>query len=492
MQVSFIKIQEKHMQTRFNPSLVAILVLVVASLACQAAGGAGQPTSTPAPQQPETQPTAQTEPESTAAPTQSAVEPAAVIPSQGAGIMCAGSVTGLSCLNEDGWQVYTDENSELPNNYLYAGAICPDGKFAIAHISGVVLFDGTAFQPLPEMETVSSPEGIACDANGDIWVAHFQGVSRYAGDKWTTYGSDLMATGAAANELVYDVEVAPDGTVWVVTSNSVASFANDTWTVFQEGQGFEGSRFFSALTIDANGRPWAAHSTGVDVFENGAWTSFESTDYSTPESIAIDASGRTWMGTLTSGVSLLDGSAWTAYDRSSSNLLSNHVQSMAGDSSGRLWLGTSYGLTVYDGANWQTFLMSNSGLGDNDVRFVILTKDGPTLPALEEKENGSLTGTLEHADGTPLADAVVEICVETIASTFFGDTPCSDQPFFLSTRTDANGVFLIEDVPAGYYVIVAETATGWAQLVDNFGIASERTLIQAGEQYDVQTLTLEN
>jgi hypothetical protein len=172
--------------------------------------------------------------------------------------------------------------------------------------------------------------------------------------------------------------------------------------------------------------------------------------------------------------------------------LSNHVVSLTGDSSGRLWLGTSYGLTVYDGTNWQTFLMSNSGLGDNDVRFVIVTKDGPTLPALEEKVTGSLTGTVEQADGTPLADALVEICVETIGSSFFGDTPCSDQPFFLSTTTDANGTFLIENVPAGYYVIVTETDTGWAQLVDSFGIISERSLIQAGEQHDIGTLTLEN
>ena len=120
-----------------------------------------------------------------------------------------------------------------------------------------------------------------------------------------------------------------------------------------------------------------------------------------------------------------------------------------------------------------------------------MTNDGPALPALEEKEKGSLTGTIEQADGTPLADTRVEICVETIGSTFTGDTPCSDQPFFLSTKTDANGVFLFEDIPAGYYVIVAETDTGWARLTDQFGITSERTLIQAGEQYDIETLTLE-
>lgn len=37
----------------------------------------------------------------------------------------------------------------------------------------------------------------------------------------------------------------------------------------------------------------------------------------------------------------------------------------------------------------------------------------------------------------------------------------------------------------------AETSTGWARLTDEFGITSEKTLIQAGEAYDIETLTLE-
>ncbi|MFT3892452.1 MAG: two-component regulator propeller domain-containing protein [Anaerolineales bacterium] len=317
-------------------------------------------------------------------------------------------------------------------------------------------------------------------------------MSRFVDGQWTTFGSDKLASGESANELVYDVEVAPDGKVWVATSRSVAMFENETWTVYQEGQGFNGSRFFNALALDAKGRPWAAHSEGVDVFENGAWTFIEKTDYNSPQSLGVDAKGQVWFGTVTDGVYQFDGNSWTPHNRDSQHLLSDYVTSVKGDSSGRVWLGTSYGVTVFDGANWQTFLMSNSGLADNDVNFILVSNDGPALPALEEKAKGSLTGKLNKADGTPVTDATVEICVETLASTFSGDTPCSDQPFFLTTKTGADGTFLIENVPAGYYVIVAETGTdSWAQLTDEFGISSEKTLIQAGEKYDVGTLKLE-
>jgi len=474
------------MKLKSHPFLFVILALTLASFACQALSGAGATATPAAPQQIEPTVSVPTEISS-----QPSIEPATV-DSQGAGILCVGSGTGLSCLNENGWQLYTDQNSDLPNNYLYAGAVCPDGQMAIAHISGVTLFDGTSFKQIPEMPTSSSPEGIACAADGSIWVAHFQGVSHYSDGQWTTHASDKLASGDSANELIYDVEVAPDGKVWVLTSRSVALFENDSWTVFQEGQGFDGSRFFNALALDAKGRPWAAHSNGIDVFDDGAWTSIEKSDYSSPESLAVDSKGQVWFGTLTDGVYNFDGTSWTQHDSTAENVMSNHVKSISADSGGRVWLGTSYGLTVFDGAQWRTFLMGNSGLGDNDVEFVVSTKDGPALPALEEKINGSLTGKLEKADGTPLADTTVEICVETLASTFSGDTPCSDQPFFLSTKTDADGAFLIENVPAGYYVIVADTGGGnWAQLTDQYGISSERTLIQAGEAYDIQTLTVE-
>src|SRR6266508_1325369 len=157
------------MKQNHPPVLLALVALVLVSLACQALASA-QPGATQAPQQIETQASVPSK-----ASSQPTIEPA-TLNSQGPGIVCVGSTSGLSCLNEQGWQTYTDETG-LPNNYLYAGAVCPDGQVAIAHTDGVVLFDGKAFQEIPATTNYSSPEGIACDTEGGIWVAHFQGVS---------------------------------------------------------------------------------------------------------------------------------------------------------------------------------------------------------------------------------------------------------------------------------------------------------------------------
>ncbi len=481
---------------RYFPIFAVILALAISSLTCQVATNFANPTKTIPAAKPTvalsiTEPVEPTQPPmSTETPPQSSIQPA-IRTSNGPGWLCIGTHTGLNCLDEDGWQVYTEENSKLPSNYLYAGAVCPDGSLVIAHSRGISLFDGKTWKQIPETDAFYSAEDIACEANNGIWVAHFKGVSYYANGKWTTYGSEKLANGGSSSELVYNVRVAPDGKVWVLAARSVAMFSDGIWTVFQEGQGFSDSRFFNALTLDAKGRPWAAHSNGLDVFENGVWRFFKKTDVNSPESVAVDASGQIWLGTLSGGVLVFDNQTWVQYDRSSESLSSNHVTAVSADDSGRVWLGTTYGLTVFDGTSWRTLLMGNSDLTDNDIKFILVTNDGPTLPVVIDKEKASLTGKLRDADKNPLVGMGVQICVETLGFSYTGETPCSDQPFFLSTKTDENGIFLFENVPAGYYVIVAETGGSWAQLTDQFGIGSERTLLQPGQKYDIETLSLE-
>lgn len=476
------------MDTKKSPILIFVLVLIMSSLACQTvANGQVVPTSKPADSMPIQPATAVSATLAVEVP-----EMPAPIASAGVGMACLGFRDGgFSCLNENGWKNFNSKNSDLPSDYLTAGTLCPDGRLALAHYDGLSLFDGKKWEHIAKTDDIySSAEGIACGADGGLWVAHFKGVSHYAKGAWKTYGSELLATGESANELVYNVAVAADGKLWVVTSRSVALFEADKWTVFQKGQGFEEDLFFNTLTLDATGRPWVGYSSGVAVYDNGVWKLIKKTGYDSPKAMSLDARGQLWLGTLSNGVSVFNGSTWTNYGRETENLSSNQVNALAADSQGRVWVGTSYGLSVFNGTQWQTYRMDNSDLVDNSVLFVVVAKDGPSLPAPVEKEKASLTGKLEDANNQPLAGMRVEICVEPLASQFSGDTPCSDQPFFLSSQTDDQGVFVFENVPAGYYIIVAETTTGWAQLTDKFGIGSERTLIQAGEKHDIGTLTL--
>lgn len=471
--------------------LLALAALTISALACQSLAGGSQPPATELPNtgaSPVSTTPAEPAPQNgSAAP--SLPPPAA---STGAGMACMGlRAGGLSCLTEAGWQTFTSENSNLPSDYVDAGALCPDGRILVSHYDGLSLFDGQTWENINSAGNYSSVDGVSCAADGSLWVAHFEGVSHYAAGAWNTFPSSELASGDSANDLVYAVASAPDGTVWVVTSRSVAAYDGSAWTVYQEGSGFNESVFFNSITVDSLGRPWAATGDALYVFENDAWSKVDRSEYDSPQGMAIDAGGKIWVASLSNGISRYDGNAWNTYNIASGNLSSNQANAAAADTLGRVWAGTTYGLSVYDGSNWQTLRMDNSDIGDNYVEFVVVSKDGPSIPAFADKPKSGLTGSLNDASNQPMADKRVEICVEPLASQFSGDTPCSDQPFLLSTTTDASGVFTFSDVPAGYYVIVAETGDSWAQLTDEFGIGSERTLLPSGEPYDIGVLTLE-
>jgi len=468
--------------------LLALSLLVLASLACQAAAGSEEAPA-PTAEAPAAEPPQATEPTAAPEATQPAAQPQ--VPSQGAGIACLGTKDlGVVCLDESGWKTYTDENSDLASNYITAMTACPDKRIAFATYQGISLFDGQNWSSIGNGD-FTSIDALACDAEGVLWVAHYQGVSRYDG-QWTKFGSDQLATGDSASELTYDIAIAPDGKVWAVTANSVAVYDGNAWTIYQQGQGFDEKLYFNSIAFDNSGRVLVSQSGGLAIFENGTWTLNQSADYiSSVEDMIVDTTGRAWLGTLINGIYTFENGAWSNQTFEKTDLSSNDINALAADTGGRVWVATEFGLSVFVDGGWQVFRMDNSDLPANDLRGVAVIADGPALPATADKETGSLTGQVKNADGSPVGDSTVEICVEVLGTQFFGDTPCSDQPFFLTGKTDAEGKFSFEGVPAGYYTIVMQVGDGWAQLTGDIGGFSEQVLVESGETSDVGDITME-
>jgi ligand-binding sensor domain-containing protein len=155
------------------------------------------------------------------------------------GMACFGSFDhGMTCLDENGWHPMTEENGTIGHDMISDLAVCPDNTLIVAHIMGLNTFDGSTWKALGQGWEYSSPEAMVCDANGGIWLAHFDGVSYYDGQNWTTYPAEQLATGESANKLLKDIALAPDGKVWAMTANSVAFFDGGQWIIFQQGQGF--------------------------------------------------------------------------------------------------------------------------------------------------------------------------------------------------------------------------------------------------------------
>jgi sugar lactone lactonase YvrE len=472
---------------------LAALCLLLQGLACGGTPAAPAATSVPEAQgtpPAESAPTA--EATELAEPTLEPTEPPTAPPvSAPGGIACLGSFDfGMTCLGEAGWQSFTEANSSLGDDMIFDMAVCPDDRILIAHNFGISAFDGESWSEYEQGWGVSSPDGIVCDADGGIWVAHFRGVSHFDGAGWTTHSSELLATGAAATDLVEDVAVALDGQVWVTTANSIATFDGSEWTVFQQGDGYDERYFFAGIVVDGQGRPWAAHDGGLLMHDGTAWTAYDNSDLITVESLAIDPEGHVWVGTFNQGVSVFDGQSWVTYDTDTGELSSDHVRSIAIDAQGRVWLGTAWGVDVFDGASWQSYHMHTADLVDNDIYGLAVVGAGPALPAPLSKEAGSISGQIRREDG-PVSDATVEICVED-PGLFFSKTPCSGQPLVLQATTDADGAFTIADVPPGLYVVtVLDPSDGqWAQLSGELSFITQRVPVEPGQETDLGQLTL--
>lgn len=481
--------------------MMLLAVLMLAQLACKTfSGSADEPPElppTPTQSQVDATPT-QSEPD--AAPTQATTLTEAAIPTEAPfpteepsgsihNLACFGSSgNGLTCLGPDGWQVYTTEYSEIPSDYIDKIVVCGD-RLIFPTSSEIGVFDGSRWSKLEDWGT-GGADALACAPDGSIWAAHFQGVSYYNGSQWeTTDTQTVTGSGVAHYE---DMVVTPDGRVWVLTSDGVAMFDGSAWTMFSEGNGFNDNYFFDSLTVDPQGRPWVAFSQGVAVFDDGAWMVYKNSNIGSAEDIAVDSQGRVWVATFRNGLFILDNGNWSEYSEEMGSLSSDHVRSVATDALGRVWVGGTWGLQVIDDITWTTFRMSNSDLVDQDVYAIAVVGDGPALPEPVEEEAGSISGRLVYEDGIPLANTTIEICIETLGSTYTGETPCSEQPFMLSGQTDADGNFTITGVPSGFYILTVQTGPGsWAQLVGFTGVFSERVRVDPGQDSNIEDITVQ-
>ena len=409
-----------------------------------------------------------------------------------AGMACFGtSGVGLTCLSAAGeWVRFTSDDSPLGGDYITAMDVCADGTILIAHTAGISAFDGQEWQEYESEWGFSSADDVACDPAGGFWVAHFEGASHFDGSSWTTYPSEEFEAPEEATGLVDGVALDPEGNVWVVTANNVSVFDGTEWTIYSTGSGFTDKYFFDAITIDNAGNPIAAHSDGLLTFVDGQWQEIQNDDFYVLQAVSVAPDGTIWIGSYSEGAAAYDGAGWNLFNRDSGALSSNQVNALAVDGNGRVWAATEFGLNVGVDDEWVTYRMDNADLSDNSFDALAVVNGGPQLPEPLDKETGSLVGSI-MLDGEPYANANVEVCVESLASFYYGDTPCSDQPFFLATTADADGNFAFDELPAGMYVITVQTADGWAQLTGDFGIGSERVLVAPGAETGVGELTIE-
>lgn len=406
---------------------------------------------------------------------------------------CFGSFGyGVTCIENNEWVNYSKQNGALSGDLVKDIAVCPGGELLILNTSGANLFNGVNWRNYGQGWGYGSAEAVACSAHDDFWVAHYQGVSHFDGTTWQTYPvKETLSADPEAYELVNDIAIAPDGAVWVVMVNGVAVFAKEKWTVYEEGTGFDDQYFFERIAFDNRGDPWIISSSGLHHLDGLFWDFYPSLDYSIPESIAVDSQDRVWVGTYSKGLLLFENESWLTFTPQNSALASYKVNALTIDAADRIWVGTAWGLHIIEGETWTSYQMNNSDLADDNIVAVAVAGAGPALPTVQQKAPGAITGQLVDADGAPLANAALEVCVETIYNSYRGATPCEGHPYMRNAVSDADGVFTVENLPAGFYNLAIQTGETWLLYTTRSAGSSERFLVTAGETIDLGEVIVE-
>jgi hypothetical protein len=404
-----------------------------------------------------------------------------------AGQACFGSFDyGITCIENNEWVNYSQQNGTLSDDMVKDIAICLGGEILVLNTSGVHLFDGTNWRNYGQGWGYGSAEAIACGVDNDFWVAHYQGISHFDGTTWHTYTvKGTLSADPEAYELVNDIAIAPDGAVWVVTVNGIAVFAGEKWTVYEEGTGFDDQYFFERIAFDSKSNPWVISSSGLHHHNGLSWDFYPSPDYSILESVTVDGQDRVWVGTYSKGLLLYENEGWLTFTPQNSALASYEVNALAVDTADRIWVGTTWGLHIIDGETWTSYQMSNSDLADDNIVAIAVAGAGPALPTAQQKAPGTIKGQLIDVDGTPLANAAIEVCVETIFSSYGGTTPCEGHPYTHNTASDADGAFTVENLPAGFYNLAIQTGEIWLLYTTRSLGSSERFLVLPGETIDL-------
>lgn len=172
-----------------------------------------------------------------------------------------------------------------------------------------------------------------------------------ATDRWSHYG----ASDGLADDTVHDVLRSRSGDVWIATRAGVnrvrggdlAQRASwDTFTTASTHGGLPSDRAY-ALAEGAGNDIWLATEGGLARHRDGQWKTDAAGTFVV--SLAADARGQVWAGTLGGGLLGYDGSAWRTYTVRD-GLPANNVLALHREASGRLWVATDKGLArLHDG-----------------------------------------------------------------------------------------------------------------------------------------------
>ena len=320
--------------------------------------------------------------------------------------------------------------------------------------SGLSRYDGQRFT------TFTTKDGLVHhgvrsafrDREGNLWFGTEGGISRYNGEIWTTY---TVEDGLAGNH-VWAIIQDNEGNLWFGTRDGVSKYDGKTFRSFTIENGLAGNE---VLTIfqDSEGFLWFGTSSGLSKYDGKIFTTFTTQDGLSSNAVWStfqDNEGNLWFGTSGGGVSQYDGKTWTTFTINGAGFISSILQ----DREGYLWFGTrGGGVSRYDGHSFTTFTVDD-GLAGNFVWSIFQDHEGTLWFGSEggvTRYDGYAFTTFTTKDGL-MYDSVLRILQDREGNLWFSTESGV-------TRYDGKifTTFTIEDgLPSSHVVSICQDQAG--------------------------------
>jgi ligand-binding sensor domain-containing protein len=291
-----------------------------------------------------------------------------------------------------GFTSFKTSNSTIPGNYVTNVAIDKDGHhwMAMRDASGAIglcRYDGSAFTTFNTGNSSLPSDDIRAitpDPTGGIWLGTANGkLVRYNGS-FTVYNLGTTAVTEIARE--------SSGKLWISLDNSgglVEFSGTSIIKVHKTANSGMSSNTVLSVQVDANNVKWigygngSATASGISRYDGTNWTSYKASTSDLPEGnckiLEIAPNGEVWISCSGYGVARFDGTTFTVYTTGNSGLLTNGVTDILRDQSGNFWfctIGAPVGLVKLTGSNWSTVNMGNSTIPDNEITRMVSDPSG--------------------------------------------------------------------------------------------------------------------
>jgi ligand-binding sensor domain-containing protein/signal transduction histidine kinase len=290
----------------------------------------------------------------------------------------SGAAAGLGRGEEPFTFSYWQREQGLPQNFVRALAQTRDGYIWVGTDDGVSRFDGVRFVSFGLQEGFHGGpvQALLGDSQGALWIGSIGGgLACWRGGELHTF---TMSNGLPSGTITALAED-NDGRLWVGTQAGLVVWQNGRLTA-PEGASELAGKPIAALFCDRKGSMWVAVA-GVGVFCREGQNFVQLRDaemdplFQNPHSLLVDRQGRIWIGAGEAALLCRESVRWRRYDIPR-HFGKHYICALAEEPDGTIWAGSvSEGLLHFKDGRLET-INASSGLSDNLVEALLVDREG--------------------------------------------------------------------------------------------------------------------